>query len=52
MAWVVLVLSIIVTCGILKIINRNTFGTTGAYAKRALAVWFATFMALALLFGF
>lgn len=45
------VLSIIVTSFILKIINKNTFGTQGAYIKRALTVWFISFMVIAAILG-
>ena len=51
MQWVVFVLSIVLTCIICPIINRNTIGTTGAYVKRAFIVWIVCFFALGTLFG-
>lgn len=51
MVWVVFVLSIVLTCIICSIINKNTIGTTGAYVKRALIVWVVCFFALGALFG-
>ena len=45
------ILSIIVTRFILKIINRNTFGTQKAYVVRAITVWFISFIIIAGLLG-
>lgn len=33
------IISLIMTYFICKFMNRNTFGTTQAYAKRAFTVW-------------
>lgn len=33
------IISVILTSMICKVINRNTIGTTGAYAKRTFTVW-------------
>lgn len=46
-----LVLSIIATYFICKILNRNTVGTLGAYAKRAFVVWVVCFFILLGLLG-
>lgn len=45
------ILSIIVTRFILKIINRNTFGTQKTYVVRAITVWFISFIIIAGLLG-
>jgi hypothetical protein len=46
----VLVLSVVITVFILKIINRNTFGTVSAYAKRAFTTWIVVLFILVYLF--
>lgn len=48
---IALILSIIVTGFILKIINRNTFGTQKAYIVRAFVVWLISFTIIAGLLG-
>lgn len=44
-------LSLIVTSFILKIINKNTFGSQSAYVKRAITVWFISFIIIAAFLG-
>ncbi len=43
---VALVLSIVITTFIFKLIYRNSYGTTGAYAKRFFVIWFIVAMAM------
>jgi len=43
---IILIISIIITVIILNVINKNTFGTTGAYIRRAFLVWVIVFFIL------
>lgn len=43
---IIFIISIIITAKILNVINRNTFGTTGAYMRRRFIVWVIVFMIL------
>ena len=52
MIFVVFVVSLVLAAIICKIINRNSFGTIGAYVKRFIIVWSITFVILAGIFGF
>lgn len=36
---IIVIISIVITAAICKLINRNTIGTTSAYAKRFFCVW-------------
>lgn len=36
---VTFVISVVLTAIVCKVINRNTIGSTGAYAKRTFTVW-------------
>ena len=40
MGIVILILSFVIAGFICKFINQNTIGTTGAYVKRYIIVWF------------
>lgn len=46
MAIIILILSIAITAAICKVINRNTFGTTDAYVRRFVIVWFVVALLL------
>ena len=43
---IIFIISIIITAKILNVINKNTFGTTGAYVRRAFLVWVIVFLIL------
>jgi hypothetical protein len=45
-AIIVIVLSVIITVLISGVINKNTIGTTGAYAKRGFITWVIVFFIL------
>jgi hypothetical protein len=46
------VIALVLTIVICNVINKNTIGTTGAYAKRAIIVWIVCFIALGALIGY
>lgn len=46
------VIALVLTIVICNVINKNTIGTTGAYAKRAITVWIVCFIALGALIGY
>lgn len=48
---IAVILSFIVARFILRIINRNTFGTQKAYIIRAFVVWFICFVIIAGVLG-
>ena len=51
MELVLFLVSIVITYFILKVINRNTIGTTNAYIERAVMTWGIVFALLAAFFG-
>lgn len=48
---IILILSIVIAASICKVINQNTFGTTGAYVKRFFIVWLIVFFILMAIAG-
>ena len=50
-AIIILIVSIVITSKICNVINRNTIGTTGAYAKRGFIVFVIVFFALLWIYG-
>ena len=48
---IIFILSLVIAAVICKIINQNTIGTTGAYVKRYIIVWFITLAILMGVFG-
>ena len=51
MNMIIFIASFVIAAVICNVINKNTIGTTGAYVKRYIVVWFITLMVLLAIFG-